>query len=276
MARAKGEEFFSLCSFLREGRLIQTNNVVILGAGYTGRSVQELLGTRGYSAIPTKRTTGDAIVFDLQSPQTWENVPSAWGAIWTFPAEPPEAVRTFSGLLFGRVARVVVIGTTSSYLVGREGGIVTAETPLDEMAPRVQGEEYLRRKGAVVLRSSGIYGPNRNPLDWIRRGLVRDMNKIVNLIHVGDLSASILAALERGTPGSSYTVTDGQPRVWREIAEWGIQHGYLTRLPDPGVSPGPSRRIDNTTLITELHPELTHLELFDELHRLEKSSQTHL
>lgn len=248
--------------------------MVVLGAGYTGRVVRDLLEAHGYSTLVTRRSPGDCVVFDLRKPETWKNVPSAWRAIWTFPAEPPESVRTFSHLLLERVARVVVIGTTSSFLPDPDGDTVTAETPLDRTSLRVQGEEQLRLMGGIILRSSGIYGPDRNPLDWVRRGLVRDMNRIVNLIHVEDLSASILAALERAAPGSSYVVTDGRPRVWKEIVEWGIRNGYLKNAPEPESSSRPSRRIDNTKLITELHPELTHLDLFDELRLLEQSPTT--
>jgi len=248
--------------------------VVILGTGYTGRSVLDLLQSHGYQTVGTRRSASDTAVFDLEKPETWKNLPPAWGAVWTFPAEPVDTVRAFSVLLFERVQRLVVIGTTSSYLVVNDGETVSEATPLDAAAARVPGEEYLRSKGAIIMRSSGIYGRNRNPLDWVRRGIVRDMNKMVNLIHVEDLSASILAALERGVPGSSYIVTDGRPRVWKEIVEWGIQHGYVKHPPQPGVSPRPSRRIDNTKLIAELHPQLSHLDLFDELHVLEQNPST--
>ena len=246
--------------------------MVILGSGYTGRCLRDILGSRGYIPISTRRSPGADVLFDLHDPQTWDNVPSARGAIWTFPAEPPEAVSAFSGVLFEKVDRVVVIGTTSSYRTGKKGEITNSDTPLNETLPRVQGEEHLRGRGAIVLRSSGIYGPGRNPLDWLRRGLVRDVSRMVNLIHVEDLSMCILAAMERGALGSSFVVSDGTPRQWKDITEWGIRSGYLKGLPDaPGGSP-PSRLIDNTKLIDELHPELTHLDLFRELFLLEQHS----
>ena len=79
----------------------------------------------------------------------------------------------------------------------------------------------------IVLRVAGIYGPGRNPLDWIRTGRVVPSRKYVNLIHVEDLAAICLAALERGIPGEVYNVSDGVPRTWDEICRaarerWGV------------------------------------------------------
>jgi nucleoside-diphosphate-sugar epimerase len=245
--------------------------MVILGAGYTGRCLRDILIARAFSSISTRRSPGADILFDLLDTHTWNNLPSARGAIWTFPAEPSEIVRAFSDVLFDKAERVVVIGTTSSYRA-REGEIITTETPLDETSARVQGEELLRKRGAIVLRSSGIYGPGRNPLDWLRRGQVRNLNRTINLIHVEDLSVCILAAMERGTPGSSFIVSDGSPRLWRDIAEWGIRSGYLHRMPDVQEGSGPSRMMDNSKLTEELHVELTHSDLFEEIRLLEQHS----
>ena len=76
---------------------------------------------------------------------------------------------------------------------------IDESAPIDLTKPRVQGEEYLRNEhGAIVLRVAGIYGPGRNPLDWIRQGRVGPSRKYVNLIHVEDLAAICLAALEKG------------------------------------------------------------------------------
>ena len=47
----------------------------------------------------------------------------------------------------------------------------TKPVPSMPTSPAFQGEEYLRtHHGAIILRVAGIYGPHRNPVDWIRRG----------------------------------------------------------------------------------------------------------
>ena len=68
-----------------------------------------------------------------------------------------------------------------------------------------------------MLRVTGIYGPGRNPLDWIRQGRIGPSRKYVNLIHVEDLAAICLAVLDRGYPSEAYNVSDGQAHTWKEI-----------------------------------------------------------
>ena len=105
---------------------------------------------------------------------------------------------------------------------------IDESAPLDLTKSRVQGEEYLREHhGAIVLRVAGIYGPGRNPLDWIKQGRVSPSRKYVNLIHAEDLAAICLLALEKGKPGESYNVSDGTARTWDEIyataqQRWGV------------------------------------------------------
>jgi nucleoside-diphosphate-sugar epimerase len=127
----------------------------------------------------------------------------------------------------------VVLGSTSAYRAGASLEYPppwTDETaPIETNKPRVQGEEFLRiHCHAIVLRVAGIYGPGRNPLDWIRAGQVGLSRKYVNLIHVEDLAEICLAALDRGNHGETYNISDGTPRTWKDICciaknRWGIQ-----------------------------------------------------
>jgi nucleoside-diphosphate-sugar epimerase len=137
---------------------------------------------------------------------------------------PIELVQQFAETAALRTRRLVVLGSTSAY----DHAASTEYPPpwIDETATidltkhRVQGEELLRATyGAVVLRIAGIYGPGRNPIDWIRARRVNRSRKYVNLIHVEDLAITCLAALAHGEPGSVYNVSDGNPRIWRDICE---------------------------------------------------------
>ena len=63
--------------------------------------------------------------------------------------------------------------------------------------------------------------------DWIRQGRVGLSRKYVNLIHVEDLAAICLLALDKGRPGEACTFSDGQPHTWNEICataqqRWGV------------------------------------------------------
>lgn len=216
--------------------------IVILGTGYTGRHLYALLTRTGRSLLATSRNPlanlkfvpdRFRLQFDLNNPAEWSNLPDRADIIWCFPAYPIESVQRFAEYLRPRVRRLVVLGSTSAYDVARTS---TDYPPpwMDETAsidlsrPRVQGEEFLRQNcDAILLRVAGIYGPGRNPLSWISSGKVGPSRKYVNLIHVEDLAAICLAALERGIPGEVYNVSDGIPRTWDDICRaaiecWGV------------------------------------------------------
>jgi nucleoside-diphosphate-sugar epimerase len=252
--------------------------ITILGFGYSGVALARQLHESGEAVVATVRdpsklspgATGvDIARFDLDRPETWRNLPACDGAVWTLPAAPRERVGAFWPLLTSLARTVVVIGTTSSYLATEEGAETDERAPLDRSQPRVEGEEYLKSEGATILRSAGIYGPGRNPLDWLRRGIVASESKLVNLVHVEDLAVSILSALEGRGRGEDFIVSDGTPRAWGEIARWALEKGYIDTVRWSGA-PGPlSRRLSNRKLLGVLSPSLRHTDLYREIELLE-------
>ncbi len=147
--------------------------------------------------------------------------------------------------------------------------------PIDLTKPRVQSEEFLRTTcNAIVLRVAGIYGPGRNPIDWIRTGKVTPSPKYVNLIHVGNLAKICLTALEHGQPGEAYNVTDGTPRTWNDIYQvarerWGL------RADSEKVIAAAGKRISNRKLLSLLGPAaaaLPHTDFFESLERIQNDT----
>jgi nucleoside-diphosphate-sugar epimerase len=220
------------------------------------------------AAIPSDQR----VRFDLEQPSTWSNIPAGADIIWCFPATPLERVRAFAGTLNASSGRLVVLGSTSAYEVGESQEYpplwIDETAPIDLSKPRVQGEEYLRDElGATVLRVAGIYGPGRNPLDWIRKGRVGPSHKYVNLIHVEDLASICLLALEHGKPGEVYNVSDGQPHTWNEICATAQQHWGVTAAASKD-DPSPGKRISNAKLRSELGYTLKHPDLYEALQAL--------
>lgn len=94
---------------------------------------------------------------------------------------------------------------------------------------KLAGEEAAREAGGtalVIVRPPAVYGPrDRAFLELfrlVRRGLVplhRADRQWVSLIHARDLAGGILAAAARGGPGSTYYVTDGEPRTSASIID---------------------------------------------------------
>ena len=216
--------------------------------------------------------------FDLEQPSTWLNIPVDADLIWCFPATPLKQVQAFARTLDAPPRRIVVLGSTSAYDAPSQSTEypppwIDESAPIDLTKPRVQGEEFLRTNcGAIVLRVAGIYGPERNPLDWIRQGRVGSSRKYVNLIHVEDLAAICLAAIEKGTPGEAYNVSDGQPHTWNEICvtaqqRWGVIPAAVKETPSSG------KRISTAKLRAEIGYTLRHPDLYAALAMIESGTE---
>ncbi|MGH7180350.1 MAG: hypothetical protein ACREJN_00045 [Nitrospiraceae bacterium] len=256
--------------------------IIILGAGYTGKYLADALTGTSRHFFTTSRDPDKHLShvpadrrmrFDLEEPSTWPNIPAGAELIWCFPATPLKQVQDFARRLEGPARRMVILGSTSAY----EGLDRSNEYPppwtdesvsIDLTKPRVQGEEFLRKDcGAIVLRVAGIYGPGRNPVDWVRQGRVSPSRKYVNLIHVEDLAAICLLVLDKGKPGEAYNVSDGQPHTWNEICAIAQQRwGVTAAAANEGLSPG--KRISNAKLRSELDYRFQHPDLYTALQAL--------
>lgn len=218
---------------------IDPATITILGTGYVGSQLLK----RYPGAAATRRSVATGThVFDLEDETTWSAPPLAGRrVIWTFPAAPLDRVRSFYGRHLRQAAQIIVLGSTSAYHVSEAQAAlapsIREDAPLDTSQPRVQGEEWLRSRGATVLRLAGIRGPGREPADWLRRGRIDDGARIVNLIHVDDIVAVIAAVLENPQPGRSINVADGNPLAWRELVRCLRDTGDLPpdfELPESG------------------------------------------
>jgi len=191
-------------------------SLLILGHGYTGT---ELMRSQSEHAVATSRSESGLVRFDLADQSSWSNLPRASRTAWLFPAVPLAQVKRFHQQCGSRLGRLVVVGTTGALQIDRPHQWVDSGTGLSSDLARVEGERYLLRQGAILILAAGIYGPGRNPIDWVRRGWVGPSERFVNFIHVSDLVGIIHAALERGRPGQTYLAADGRPHRWRELCQ---------------------------------------------------------
>jgi hypothetical protein len=259
-------------------------SLVILGAGYTARFLLPFASRRYAQVLATSRipekhlshiTPNRRIRFDLTQRDTWKNIPTETDLLWCFPAVPLHLVREFAATLDLSSRRLVVLGSTSAYDIGSSREYpppwIDESAPIDLTKPRVQGEEFLRINcGAIVLRVAGIYGPGRNPLDWIRTGRVGASRKYVNLIHVNDLATICLATLRHGRPRDVYIVSDGMPRTWAEICRIAEQHWGIHSASSE-LSGTPGKRILHNKMLSLLqadHASLRHSDIAQALGEL--------
>ncbi len=264
------------------------HSLIILGSGYTAKFLLPLAQRRYSHVFVTSRdpdrhlihlSPNQRIQFDLARPETWQAIPASSDVVWCFPAVPIELVQRFADATSLRTRRLVVLGSTSAY-----DGNASAEypppwtdetAPVDLKKPRVQGEELLRISyGAILLRVAGIYGPGRNPIEWIRTGRVNRSRKYVNLIHVADLASSCLAALVHADPSGIYNVSDGNPRTWMEICQMAEQRWNIRSAASQEVEPSGKRVLNNRMCeLLKLHGTGLHYrDLFETLELIQRNS----
>ncbi len=202
---------------------------VVAGTGYTGRRVLERLPAN--EALGLSRSLLDTDrpfhLFDFDQPGPLPvELPDDYAVLYTCPpgGEDDERLRRFLSLLTPAPMRLVYISTTGVY--GDVGGKVVTEAsavdPGKSMAKaRVAAETIAAEHAArfdsrlVILRVPGIYGPGRLPLQRLSEGgafLSENDASPGNRIHVDDLVACCIAALQENTPGGIYNVGDGDNR----------------------------------------------------------------
>lgn len=234
----------------------------ILGCGYIGRRVARryLESGRQPTGIVRRKETRDALIAsgipaiacDLGK-DSLAGLELGGEQVFHFAPPPAHGVedlntrRLISELArAGNPRRLVYISTTGVY--GDCGGAWVDETrpaapAADRARRRRDAEEALqiwaRDQGheLVILRVAGIYGPDRLPLERIRRRvpLVRpDQSPYSNRVHTDDVVAACVAAMERGAAGEIYNVADGHPST---MTDYFLRLAGAADLPPPPVLP---------------------------------------
>lgn len=216
-------------------------DVVILGCGYTGGRVAQILAGQGHSCRGYRRREGfdcrDAAqlraIHDSIKPDTRVllSVPTLRTTAEGLFEPTPALVRAVRG-----AGRLVYLSTTGVYGAARH---VDEHTPV---APRSQREQLrvdaeravLAEPRSMVLRPAAIYGPFRGAHTALREGrygLPSSSGTFTSRIHVDDLAALTAAALFSDL-GGAWPVADEEPCSPLEIATFCCA---LLHLPLPPV-----------------------------------------
>jgi nucleoside-diphosphate-sugar epimerase len=263
---------------------------LIFGCGYLGERVGRRwldaghtvwVTTRHAESVPRLEQLGfRPVVCDILNPHTLHDFPDADGVLYAIApdrraGDDPRQVyvnglsNVLARLRSGTCRRFVYVSSTSVY-GQRDGSWVDENSPtepgLDSGRMILQAEEQLWARPdlrPVILRFGGIYGPGRMiRVEGLARGepITGEPDRWLNLIHVEDGVAAVLAAEDRGTPGEIYNVCDGTPVLRRGF------YGYLTELlhaPEPRFVVGvddqrTNRRVRNRRMLDELGVQLAY------------------
>lgn len=127
------------------------------------------------------------------------------------------------------------LSTTGVY-GNKEGEVVTETSELkptiDRAKRRLEAENrwlklFSEHKLPVhIFRCVGIYGRGRNPIETVRKGLGKRIDKPgykFSRVHVDDLASVLIASINKPNPGSIYNVCDDEPIESRHVTEYACE-----------------------------------------------------
>lgn len=241
------------------------NTSLILGKGYTGKVLLNKLSEPVFWTSRKPQNDQQSIVFDLNEPNTWKNLPQVDQTFWLFACDNLDNTKAFWESHKNQLGQVVVVSTTSCLSHTNNQTVdENCEWNLDRV--RCQCEAYLLKQGATIVMSSGIYGPGRNPLRWLEKGLIQDEKGWVNLIHVEDLAQIILQATKH--PGQTFLANDNQKYIWKDILEFAKEKKWLDdNLQITNSKTKQNKLIDANHTLKTLHVTLKYPTLYDWLNQ---------
>ncbi len=230
----------------------QQQTRLIIGCGYLGRRVAQRWVDAGDDVVALTRSARHADKFrengirpavgDVLRPETLYHLPPAETVLYAVGYDPSGAaskravyidgLRNVLAALPASVGQFLYVSSTSVY--GQSNGERVDET--SPCVPRTDGgricldaEQLVRstlkdRTPMQILRLSGIYGPGRliARIDGLRerRPLPRNPNGWLNLIHVADAAAAVIAIADQNAPASDVLlVSDDRPCTRRDYYE---------------------------------------------------------
>lgn len=264
---------------------------LVIGCGYLGQRVAARWQEQGVTVYAVTRSASRAeefaergwspLVADVCEGATLESLPAVDVALFAVgfdrTAGRTQAEVYVDGLqrvldrLRGRCPQVIHISSSSVY--GQQAGEwVDEDSPCEPTQPggmnclaaerRVLEAAERGGPAGLVLRLSGIYGPERllSRVDGLRqqKPLAGTGDAWLNLIHVADAAAAVVAAAERGSAGRVWLVSDNAPVRRRDY------YGHLAGLigaPAPTFDAseparhgagGLNKRCRNTRMLQEL------------------------
>lgn len=243
---ADGRQVVAVVRTPSEARRLIDRSIPALVADVTSRSSLEALGTQLRGVIET-------VVYSIGRSAATGLPDQSYESVYI------DGLRNVLDMLIDRETmptvdeeiddrrRVLLISSTG--VCRREdGGWVdeTSQTNPSSSAARamLQAEQLLRRhpmgSRSVILRMAAIYGPGRTPpseLFLARRPIPRYGDRYLNLIHVEDAAAAVVAASTRPlkslvspTAGTTFMVADGHPVPLRDYFAY---YARLAHLPTP-------------------------------------------
>jgi nucleoside-diphosphate-sugar epimerase len=192
--------------------------LALFGPGFTGSHIATALQRLGWKVDAIRgETPTEAVKAALaRATHVLSTVP---------PTEVGDAVLATYGDAVRRADWIGYLSSTGVY-GDTKGAWVDESAPLTgRRGGRIAADEAWQAIGARVFRLPGIYGPGRAPLDRLRSGQAHRIDlpgQVFCRVHVDDIVAGVLAAIERG-PAGIYNLADDLPAPQNDVVEYGCE-----------------------------------------------------
>jgi len=228
-------------------------DVLLAGCGWLGREVAKRLIARGDRVTGLTRTKESAsrlrergiaaLDFDLATPGASRLIPGRYDGIVAMQSASGhdeaayhraylEATRAVlesegaAGAAFVYVSSTGVFGQTDGSWVDES----TPPSPADPTAEvLVEAERLVLDRSwhssiPRIVRCSGLYGPGRTgTIERVRAGTLAlgyGDETWMNFCHRDDAADTVIAALDRGSPGAIYHASDATPATRHDVVAW--------------------------------------------------------
>lgn len=273
--------------------LPERSNLLVLGAGFSGRRIADLARSLGARVLTTCRLPADGpggyeLRFDSQLGHvpTREQLSGVTHVVSTIAPERDgrdPVLRCLGEHLQQLDLQWVGYLSTTGVYGDRQGNWVGEQDPPNPTQERSQRRLACERAWidsglpVQILRLPGIYGPGRSPFQAIRRGDVRLIDKpghVFSRVHVEDIAGACMHLIDRAAQGQRPRVVNVCDHRPAEPAELQRHAAQLIGLSLPACRPftevvesmspmarsfwAENRRVSNDLLCNTLGYELLH------------------
>ncbi|KAH8553030.1 hypothetical protein BGW37DRAFT_488096 [Umbelopsis sp. PMI_123] len=203
--------------------------VLILGLGWTGQFLQEILLNQKVSfAATTRDGRNGTIGWTMTDTPDVSTLPWAQTVLVTFPVMSAD-------IMSDLIDNYTATKGPSNWILMSSTRIFSADpsdrhTPIDPTLDtgRLPAENVVIKKNGTVLHLCGLWGAQRQPKNWLSRFTKREsikgkiLSRQLHLIHGRDIARAILAVHNQFTPGERWLITDQTAIDWlKMIFVWG-------------------------------------------------------
>lgn len=223
-----------------------TKRLFIFGLGYSGLEIAQLARAQGWTVAGTctgmakaesLRAQGiETHLFDGTAPLAAASVGGASHILCSIaPGTVGDPALSLCEPLLRQAHWLGYLSTTGVY-GDHGGGWVDEDTPpkpgqprsIERLATERAWQAVARDAGVplTIFRLPGIYGPGRSPIDQVKAGTARRIDKpgqVFSRIHVADIAGAALKAMTAPHPGGIYNVVDDLPVSTGEVVAFACE-----------------------------------------------------